>query len=92
LLEPGGTLTLIYRADGLRAVLTALGGGFGGVTVLPVHPRPEVDAIRVLVRATKGSRAPFAIAPGLSLQDADGQPSAAAEAILRDLAPLPFGS
>jgi hypothetical protein len=40
----------------------------------------------------KGSRAPFALAPGLILNDADGRPSAAAEAILRDLAPLPFGA
>ena len=36
-----GTLTLIWRADGLADVLGALGGGFGGIAVLPVHPKPE---------------------------------------------------
>jgi tRNA1(Val) A37 N6-methylase TrmN6 len=92
LLVAGGSLTVIFRAAGLPIVLDALARSFGGVTALPVHPRPQAEAIRVLVRAVKGSRAPFALAPGLILNDADGRPSAAAEAILRDLAPLPFGA
>ena len=64
-LEAGGTLTLIWRADGLGDVLAALSAGFGGATVLPVYPRPDAAAIRILVRATKGSRAPLALLPGL---------------------------
>jgi tRNA1(Val) A37 N6-methylase TrmN6 len=90
LLAPGGILTLIFRADGLPGVLDAVAERFGGIIARPIHPRPQADAIRVLVRATKGSRAPFALAPGLNLNDADGRPSAAAETVLRDLAPLPF--
>jgi tRNA1(Val) A37 N6-methylase TrmN6 len=59
--------------------------------VRPIHPRPHADAIRVLVRSVKGGRAPFALADGFILNDADGRPTAAAEAVLRSLAPLPFG-
>jgi tRNA1(Val) A37 N6-methylase TrmN6 len=92
LLVPDGSLTAIMRVDGLPVVLSALARGFGGITVLPVYPRPQAEAIRVVVRAVKGSRAPFALAPNLVLNDADGRPSAAAEAILRDLAPLPIGA
>lgn len=83
LLAPSGTLTLIWRADGLADVLAALARGFGGIAVLPVHPRTGAPAIRVLVRATKGSRAPLSLLPGLALADSDGRPTADAEAILR---------
>jgi len=89
LLQPNGTLTLIWRADGLAEVLAGL-AGFGGVGVLPVHPRPDADAIRILVRAEKGSRAPLRLFPGLVLNDAAGEPSAQAEAVLRQGAALPL--
>ena len=80
---PGGIATLIWRADGLADVLAALDKDFGAITVLPVHPKPGAAAIRVLVRATKGNRAPLALLPGFLLADADGKPTAAAEAVLR---------
>lgn len=83
LLAPSGTLTLIWRADGLPDVLGALAGDFGDVAVLPVYPRPQAEAIRVLVRATKGSIGPVMQRPGLTLNDANGKPSAEAETILR---------
>ena len=86
-LGPRGVLTLIWRADGLADVLAALRHEFGGVTVLPVHPRPAAPAIRVLVRAGKsersGQRLPLAVLPGLELNDQSGRPTEAAEAVLR---------
>ncbi len=69
LLAAAGTLTLIWRADGLERV--------------PIYPKPDTPAIRILVRAIKGGRAPLAIVPGLTLADAAGAPTPAAEAILR---------
>lgn len=83
LLAPAGTLTMIWRADGLGEVLAALEPPFGSVAVLPVYPRRDAAAIRVLVSATKAGRAPLSLLPGLTLNDNDGKPSAAAEAILR---------
>jgi tRNA1(Val) A37 N6-methylase TrmN6 len=85
-----GTLTLIWRADGLAEVLAALDPRFGGVAVLPVYGRPGQPAIRVLVRASKGSRTPLALLPGLLLNDYDGRPTAEAEAVLRGGEPLPL--
>ncbi len=84
LLRADGVVTLIWRADGLADVLAALANDFGAIAVLPVHPKPGAAAIRVLVRATKGSRAPLALLPGFLLADADGKPTAVAEAILRN--------
>jgi tRNA1(Val) A37 N6-methylase TrmN6 len=83
LLNTLGVVTLIWRADGLDAVLGALGGAFGAIMVLPVHPKPQAPAIRVLVRALKGSRAPLALLPALYLADGTGRPTSDAEAVLR---------
>jgi tRNA1(Val) A37 N6-methylase TrmN6 len=82
LLRPGGVLTLIFRADGLPALIDLV-DGFGAVTVMPVHPKPGATGIRVLLAAVKGSRAPFAIRQGLVLAGPDGTPTAWTEAILR---------
>ncbi len=92
LLRRDGTLSMIFRADGLAELLGMIEPTFGAVTILPVHPKPAAAAIRVLVRAHKGSRAPLALLPGLVLNDADGRPSAAAEAVLREGAALPLAT
>jgi tRNA1(Val) A37 N6-methylase TrmN6 len=90
LLRHDGTLSLIFRADGLAELLGIVEEAFGAVTILPVHPKPAAPAIRVIVRAVKGSRAPLALLPGLTLNGADGRPSAEAEAILREAKVLPL--
>src|ERR1039458_9440742 len=58
LLKPQGMLTLIWRADALAEVQSALTAEFGRITVLPVYPRPDAPAIRVLVRAVKSGGCP----------------------------------
>jgi tRNA1(Val) A37 N6-methylase TrmN6 len=92
LLHSAGRLTLIWRAEGLAEVLTALEGRYGEIAVLPVHGRAGQPAIRVLVRARKGSRAPLALLPGLMLNDEAGRPTEAAEAVLRRAEPLPMAT
>lgn len=67
LAEPGGSLILIHRPDVLPVILESLAGRAGNITILPVQPRDGALAIRVLVRARKGSRAPLVIAPALVL-------------------------
>ena len=90
LLSARGVLTLIWRADGLSDVLATLKRGFGGIAVLPVHPKPGAPAIRVLVRAARQSRAPLTIYPGLVLADAEGKPAELADAVLRGRLVLPL--
>lgn len=82
-LRPGGTITLIHRADQPDALIAAMRGRFGDIRVTPIHPKPGAPAVRVIVTGTKGSRAPVAIMPGLVLQDEEGRPTEGAEAILR---------
>jgi tRNA1(Val) A37 N6-methylase TrmN6 len=55
-----------------------------------VHPGAEEAAIRVLVRATKASRAPLVLLPGFVLNDHSGRPTTQAESVLREGAALPL--
>lgn len=87
-LKPGGTVTLIHRADEIETVLATMRGRFGGLLVRPVHGKAGGAAVRLLITGTKGSRAPLAILPGIVLTDADGQPTPEAERLLRDAAAL----
>ena len=89
-LRDGGTLTLIWRADGLASVLQALEEGYGAIAVLPVHPAPERPAIRVIATAEKGGGAPMRVLPPLILNDDSLRPSPDAEAVLRQGAALPI--
>lgn len=82
LARPGGSFILIHRPENLAAILASLEGRAGGVTVLPVHARRDAPAIRILLRAKKGSRAPLSIAPALTLHEGS-QFTAKAEAIHR---------
>jgi len=74
---------VIFRADGVADLLSALSGGFGGIALLPVHGKPGARAIRIIVGAVRGCGAPPAILPGLVLAADDGTPTQAAEAVLR---------
>jgi tRNA1(Val) A37 N6-methylase TrmN6 len=80
ILRPGGQIGLIHRAEALPRCLQGLDRRFGGVAVQPIHARAGAPAIRVLIRATKGSRAPFVLAAPLILHESDGRftPEAAA--------------
>jgi tRNA1(Val) A37 N6-methylase TrmN6 len=69
ILKSGGVLTLIWRADGLAEVLAALGRGFGSLVILPVHADTATPAIRVLIRAIKGGKAPTRMLAALMLNN-----------------------
>lgn len=90
ILRSDGALTLIWRADGIAEVLTALSRGFGSLSILPVHGEAGRPAIRVLVRAVKGGRAPTRLLPGLMLNDESGVPKNQVREILEGRALLPL--
>ena len=89
-LKSGGALSLIWRADGLAEVLTALGRGFGSLAILPVHGEASSPAIRVLVRATKGGKAALQIYPALMLNDERAAPSKQIKDLLAGNGALPL--
>lgn len=67
-----GILIVVHVAPAVPEILDALDKRAGGVTLLAVYPRADEPAHRVLVRAVKGSRAPFVLAAPLTLHGADG--------------------
>lgn len=90
ILRSNGPLTLIWRADGIGEVLAALSRGFGSLAILAVHGEAGRPAIRVLVRAVKGGRAPTRLLPGLMLNDETGVPKNGVKDILEGRAVLPL--
>ncbi|MGJ4951321.1 tRNA1(Val) (adenine(37)-N6)-methyltransferase [Bradyrhizobium sp. HKCCYLS20291] len=92
MLKSGGVLTLIWRADGLGEVLTALGRGFGSLALQPVHGQSGKPAIRILVRAVKGGRAPTQILAGVVLNDAAGVPNEDVARVLAGQGALALGT
>ena len=88
LLKPGGRLTMIHRADRLGDILGAFEGRFGAASIFPLWPKEGVEAKRILVSAIKGRRTLPRLLPGLTLHRSDGIYTDAADAILRDAAPL----
>jgi tRNA1(Val) A37 N6-methylase TrmN6 len=81
--KPGGSVTMIHRADALASVLSALAPRFGGLVVFPVFPRSLERASRVLVQGVKGSRAPVSVLRGLVLHGAGSGFTPEAETVLR---------
>jgi tRNA1(Val) A37 N6-methylase TrmN6 len=88
--KPGGALTLIARPVSLQPILAALDGRFGGARIIPVHPRAEENAIRIVVSARKGSRGGLSLCPPLVLHDGDNAFTPRADAICNGKAGL-FG-
>jgi len=88
--KPSGCATMIHKAEALDRVLAAFAGRFGSIHVLPIHPRVGAAANRVIVRGTKGSRAPLVLLPGLVLHGEGNAFRPDVVAILRDGAALPL--
>jgi tRNA1(Val) A37 N6-methylase TrmN6 len=86
-----GSVTLIYSADRLDALLVALAGRLGDISIYPLWPGggSEVKpAKRVIVSGRRASQAPLSLLPGLVLHRTDGHFTDAAEAVLRHGQPI----
>ena len=88
--KAGGCSTIIHRPEATLPILQSRDSRFGAIEMLPVFPKPEAAAIRLIVRAIKGRKTPTQMLPGITLNDKHGKPSAIAERILRDGASI-FG-
>jgi tRNA1(Val) A37 N6-methylase TrmN6 len=72
ILRPDGALAIIARPVSLPDVLASIERRFGGAEIVLVHPRPDAEAIRFVLRARRGSRAKLAFAPPLVLHGETG--------------------
>jgi tRNA1(Val) A37 N6-methylase TrmN6 len=90
ILKSGGVLTMIWRADGLAELLAALDRGFGSLAILPVHGDAASPAIRVLVRAIKGGKAPLRMHAALILNGEAAMPNRQVQEVLAGNGVLPL--
>ena len=82
-LRPSGTLTVIFRADELPRLFSAIGSRFGSLALLPIHAHAGEPAHRLILRGRPQGRAPLRILPGLVLHMPDGGFCPDVEAVLR---------
>ncbi len=88
MVRPKGSLTFVHRADRMEQLLAQLMGRAGEITVFPLWAGPDKPAKRIIVRARKGVETPTRLTPGLTLHEADGRYTPAADAVLRGGAAL----
>lgn len=72
MLKSDSIFTMIHRADRLDHILHLMKGRFGDLVVLPIYPRHDVAATRVLVSGVCNSRAAMRLLPALILHRDDG--------------------
>lgn len=89
-LRPGGSITIIQRADRLAALDAILAAAMGRVVVMPLHPKAGRAAKRVILRYQPDGQPGRTLATGLVLHEPDGRYTAVAEAVLRAAAPIAF--
>ncbi len=83
---PGGTFTMISRADRLRELV--IQAPETGLALFPLWPRKDEPAGRVILQLRKGSQSPSVLLPGLVLHESDGRYTVEADAVLRGTAAL----
>ncbi len=72
IVKPGGGIAIIARPGSIRSILDALSGRFGSLRIVPVQPRADAAAIRIVVAGIRGSRASLSLMPALVLHGAEG--------------------
>ncbi len=90
LLQPGGVFVMIHRADALAPCLATVEGRLGSIALLPIAPRAEEAASRILLWGVKGSKGPLKLCAPLALHEADGAFTPLADAIFRGEAAPPL--
>jgi tRNA1(Val) A37 N6-methylase TrmN6 len=70
--RPKGGVAVIARPQSLPDILAAFTGRFGRAEIIPVLPRPDKAAVRIIVRGELGSRAALSLLPPLVVHTPTG--------------------
>jgi tRNA1(Val) A37 N6-methylase TrmN6 len=79
-----GSLTMIHRSGQVDRIIQALGKRFGRTEIIPLWPRENVPAKRVIIRCWKHKKTESVMHPGLTLHQENGEYTPEAQSILRD--------
>ena len=87
-LEPGGSFTIIHQAEKTDKIIQKLSSRFGAIEIIPLWPKENVKAKRVIIRSLKDRKTPCTLSSGLILHRQDGQYTDETQQILRRAEPL----
>lgn len=83
-----GSMTIIHRADRMTEILGNM-DGFGAIEVIPLWPRADIAADRIIIRAVKGRKTPLRLHAGIVLHTNDGKTTENSHNILRNGVKIP---
>ena len=83
-LRPGGRLSVIYPASDITELLAAIGNRLGEIRLYFLWAGEAKAASRVICQGVLGSRAPLQVLAGMTLHEANGDYTRAAQKVLRE--------
>ncbi|MEM8833856.1 MAG: methyltransferase, partial [Pseudomonadota bacterium] len=83
-LKSKGSMTIIHRADQIDHIIRDMGKRFGAIEIIPLWPKQDVPAKRVIIRAYKDRYSPTTLHAGLILHDGNGDYTIEANHILKE--------
>lgn len=72
ILQSNGRIGLIARPISLQEIVTSMNNRFGDIKIIPIHARPHLAALRVIIQAQAGRKKNITICPPLFLHGAEG--------------------
>lgn len=83
-LRAKGTFTIIHRAESVPEILSLLNGRLGGIRLIPIWPKQDVNPKRVIIQGIMNSKKPFEIHSGFVMHHHDDTRTDEAERIMRE--------
>lgn len=84
MVKPRGYFSVIHRADRAAEILHHLYGKLGNLIVIPLWPKEQQNAKRVIIVGRKGVKTPLIMHKGIVVHDDNGSYTNEAEAILKE--------
>ncbi|MGL4489589.1 MAG: methyltransferase, partial [Rhizobiaceae bacterium] len=72
IVRPGGGVAIIARPQSIAEIIAAMKGRFGALRIVPIQPRENEAAIRIIITGTRASRGPLSIEPAIILHGPEG--------------------
>lgn len=92
MVKPRGYFSIIHRADRTAEILYYLYGKLGNIVIIPLWPKENQDAKRIIIIGRKGVKTPQILHRGVVVHNSDGSYTKEAEAILKDAHAIKTGS
>lgn len=83
MVRPKGSVTFIYPADRMDALISLMHQKFGEIVIYPLWPMQGKEAKRVIVRGRKNIQGPTRLSQGLVLHELNGKITQDVDDILR---------